>query len=105
MGRQLPLAMLVNERLLVHVTHSTADVPVSARSSHPMNVWILRYHGACTPSAWLTSYRLAGDNQLDRSEIGDGYGGESCCVGAGQQAGRDCRHDRPSPAAARPISR
>jgi hypothetical protein len=31
-----------------------------------------RYHGAFT-SAWLTSYRLAGDNHLDRSEIGDRY--------------------------------
>jgi hypothetical protein len=28
-GRQLPLAMLVNKCLLVHVTHSTADVPIS----------------------------------------------------------------------------
>jgi hypothetical protein len=64
-----------------------------------------RYHGARTPSAWLTLYRLAGDNQLDRSEIGDGYGGKSRRVSAGQQAGRDCRHDRPSPAAAWPISR
>ena len=34
LGRQLPLAMLVNECLLVHVTHSTADVPVSANSGH-----------------------------------------------------------------------
>jgi hypothetical protein len=30
MGRKLPLAMLVNECLFAHVTHSTADVPVSA---------------------------------------------------------------------------
>ncbi|HME22828.1 MAG TPA: hypothetical protein VKI44_16080 [Acetobacteraceae bacterium] len=65
----------------------------------------LRYHGAFTPSAWLTSYRLADDNHLDRCEIEDGYGGKSRRVGAGQQAGRDCRHDRPSPAADRPISR
>src|SRR5208337_4269466 len=64
-----------------------------------------RYHGAVTPSAWLTSYRLAGDNHLDCSEIEDGYGGKSCGVGAGQQAGGDGRHDRPSPAADRPISR
>ena len=42
---------------------------------------------------------------LRGSEIGDGYGGKSRRVGAGQQAGRDCRYDRPSPAAARPISR
>jgi hypothetical protein len=34
LGRQLPLAMLVNECLLVHVTHSTADVPVSASTCH-----------------------------------------------------------------------
>jgi hypothetical protein len=33
-GRQLPLAMFRNECLLVHVTHSTADFPVSARSGH-----------------------------------------------------------------------
>src|SRR5208283_5663475 len=59
------------------------------------NCRYLRYHGAVTPSAWLTSYRLAGDNHLDRSEIEDGYGGKSCRVGAGQQAGQDCRHDRP----------
>jgi hypothetical protein len=31
-----------------------------------------RYHGANTPSAWLTSYRLAGDNRLDRFGIEDG---------------------------------
>src|SRR5208283_3898802 len=62
-----------------------------------------RYHGANTPSAWLTSYRLAGDNHLDRCEIEDGYGGKSCRVGADQQAGRDCRHDRPGTAADRPI--
>src|SRR5271165_4376983 len=48
-----------------------------------------RYRGAFTPSAWLTSYRLTGDNHLDRCEIEDGYGGKSCRVGAGQQAGRD----------------
>src|SRR5271170_6216081 len=30
----------------------------------------MRYHGACTPSAWLTSYRLTGDNQLDRLRSG-----------------------------------
>jgi hypothetical protein len=34
LGRQLPLAMHVNECLLAHVTRSTADVPVSANSSH-----------------------------------------------------------------------
>jgi hypothetical protein len=50
-------------------------------------VAVLRYHGAFTPSTWLTSYQLAGDNYLDRSEIGDGYGGKSRRVGAGQQAG------------------
>ena len=38
-------------------------------------------------------------------EIGDGNGGKSRRVGADQQAGRDCRYDRPSPAAARPILR
>src|SRR5208283_3062388 len=48
---------------------------------------VFRYRGANTPSAWLTSYRLAGDNHLDCSEIEDGYGGKSCRVGAGQQAG------------------
>jgi hypothetical protein len=42
----------------------------------------LRYHGAFTPSAWLTSYQLAGDNHLEHSEIGDGYGGKSRRVGA-----------------------
>jgi hypothetical protein len=31
---ELPFAMLVNECLLVHITHSTADVPVSAISGH-----------------------------------------------------------------------
>ena len=51
----------------------------------------VRYHGARTPSAWLTSYRLAGDNHRDRSEIGDGNGGKSRRVSAGQQAGGDCR--------------
>ncbi len=66
----------------------------------------VRYHGACTPSAWLTAYRLAGDNQLDRfGDRGMDMAESSRRVGAGQQAGRDCRHDRPSPAAARPISR
>src|SRR5271165_3850143 len=62
-------------------------------------------HGVFTPSAWLTSHRLGGDGHLDRSEIRDGYGGKSRRVGAGQQAGRDRRHDRPNTAAAWPISR
>src|SRR5271165_7347690 len=65
----------------------------------------LRYHGAFTPSARLTSYRLVGDNHLDRSEIGDGYGGKSRRVGSGQQAGRDRRDDRPNTATAWPIPR
>ena len=39
-------------------------------------------------SALLTSCWYAGDNHLDCSEIEDGYGGRSCRVGAGQQAGR-----------------
>src|SRR5271166_6622008 len=43
-----------------------------------------RYHGAVTPSAWLTPYRLSGDNHLDCCEIEEGYGGKSCRVGAGQ---------------------
>jgi hypothetical protein len=30
----------------------------------------LRYHGAFTPSAWLPSYRLAGDSHLERSASG-----------------------------------
>ena len=30
------------------------------------------YHGAITPSAWLTSYRLGGDTRLDRFGIEDG---------------------------------
>ncbi|MBV8525520.1 MAG: hypothetical protein JOY71_25925, partial [Acetobacteraceae bacterium] len=35
-----------------------------------------RYHGAFTPSAPLTSFQLAGDSHLDRSDVGDRYGGK-----------------------------
>src|SRR5208283_779948 len=51
----------------------------------------------------LTAYRFASGQYLICSEIEDGYGGKSCRAGAGQRAGRDCRDDRSSPAADRPI--
>ena len=50
LGRRLPLAIWVKERLLVAVVHSKAAVPVSARSCHQMNVRILVSPSQSRPS-------------------------------------------------------
>ena len=48
---------------------------------------------------------LAGDNRLDRFGIEDRIWRKVTSCRASQQMGRDCRHDHPNRAAARPISR
>src|SRR5208337_2766618 len=55
--------------LPLQAPRSEDDMPASLIGDSWHEDVKVRYHGAVTPSAWLTPYRLAGDNHLDWSEI------------------------------------